>query len=623
MGVYDAVTSQFTQANSYAKSAWSTASSFLTTLLKAVETEEVDPSVLDFEFTPVSDELIRADKPSDVSVGTIDRSRYPSRPNLDSVTGISTSGIPTNTVPQISITEPEKPVVVDPRDPGNPEPAQSISIPGAPVLNFPVEPSINTTFQLPDKPNITIPSFTALMPVDTLTAPENTFSFSESEYQSDLMTALKAKLLSDLEAGGTGLGADAEAAIWQRAQDRQAEVDEKLYTETMTFFSSRGWSLPSGALSAKLAEAHNESRRSSEKLNADILIQQSQLTYQNIKDTIQAIIALEQSLLQHADAVASRGLEAARYTVDAAVNVFNAKVARLGIAWEGYKAAASVYETNARVQSLLVEMYNSELAGVKIESEIELTKLEVWKGQLAAVAQRVDVYKAELEGAAIAAEIERLKLEEFKSRVDIFTAKINANTAKYNMYQAEWAGQATKAQVYSEQIRGFATEVEAAKVRADILAKNADITIAANENRVKVYAADIEAYKADLSGQSTYVDALVKVYGAKAGMYDSDIRKAVAAAESNIKANQANLVALQGKLELELKQAEVNIRNAQETNQLRLEAARAGAAVTAQMAAGALSSANANASVTGGYHESYDKTKSEATHSYQYITTNN
>ena len=616
---WELVNGQFNEANSYAEQAWNMAEPFIDELRSVIAINDLDTSAVDFDFEPVPAELINVTKPPIQTISPVvgEAPEFPDDQFKEPEDLPDDISVPSNTVKPIEIVYPNKPTgLLAPTDPGTPPETTSVNIPGAPTLTFPVEPTIKTEYWMPDKPNIAIPSFTTPVPVDNLVDITNTFSFIEEAYQSDLLDAVKAKLAADLAAGGTGLGADAEAAIWNRALDRQAELDEKLFNETLEFWASRGWSLPVGAMSGKLAEAHNESRRSSEKLNNDILVQQSQLAYQNIKDTIQAIITLEQSLIQHSDVVANRGLDAAKATIDAAVNVFNAQVARLQLAWEGYKAAASVYEVMVRTQSLMVEIYTAQLSAVKLETDIELSKLEVFKSQLSAIGMRIEIYKGELQGAGMALDIEKTKLAMFQTRVEIFTAQVNANTAKYNQYQAEMQGEQIKAQVYAEQIKGYLAELEAAKLRLEFYAKEADIDSMYNEQLVKKYTAEIMGYEAELKGQVAYIENAAKIYSADASMYEADARKAAADAESNIKANEANLRALQGKLELELKQAEVNIANANNMNQLRIEAAKAGANVTAQMAAGALASINTSAGMSSSQTSSWDETRDVHTYSH-------
>jgi hypothetical protein len=202
--------------------------------------------------------------------------------------------------------------------------------------------------------------------------------------------------------------------------------------------------------------------------------------------------------------------------------------------------------------------------------------------------------------------------------VDIYTAKINANTQKYNQYQVEWQGEATRASVYSEQMKAFAIEVDAAKTESEINKIKADIAASINDSRTKNYAAEVDAYKAQLQGEIAFIEAALKEYTARGGIYEADVRLAVGRAEMNLKTNEANLRTMLAQLELELKQAEVNIANMNQANQLRLEAAKAGAAVTAQMASSSLSSVNASASqgVSTGY--SNDMTKDVHTYSHSF-----
>lgn len=609
------VSQQFSNAQSYADSAWDMAEQFLNTLEDAVTAPAPEPANLTYTFEPLTSGVLSPSKPTAPGVGTISVS-VPSQPNFDTVT-FSPVTVPQNTTPALTVTIPNAPTTFDPSDPGNAPSIGAVNIPGPPSLTFPSEPSI-VDWTIPTKPSLSIPTFSAVMPVDNIVSPTNSFAYSEGEYQSTMLDEVKAKLSADLAAGGTGLGETAEAAIWNRMLTRQAELEERLFTTTAEFFSSRGWNIPTGAMSAKITEAHNEAQRALANANYEIAIEQARLAYQNVQDTIKSIIALEQALIQHSDVVANRALEAAKYTIEAAVNIFNAQIAKLEMSLEVYKTAASVYEVQVRVQEIIMSLYTAELNAVKTGNEIDLTKIEKYKAILSGVQQRVEVYKAELQGAATVAQVEALRVESFKAVVDAFTAKINGNTAKYNMYQAQIAGELAKAQVYSEQIRAFATEVEAAKTKSTIEKDKAEVAVSINDNRTKVYLAQIEAYKADLQGQIAVIEAKLSEYATKGKLYDSDINLAVGAAEMNIKANEANLRTLLAQLELELKQAEVNMQNAVQSNALSLEAAKVGSTVTAQLAASALSSVNASASQNASSSESWDQTKGTPTYSHIY-----
>lgn len=615
------VSGKFDQAEQYAEEAWTLAEEFLVNLGEAAIATGPDEASLYYAFTPLVADSLDAVAPTSANDFSVTVTPFTGAPSpIEPYVAPYDIDMPDKTWTSADFTisdEPDLPDVTDPVDPGEPQALSPIAIPAKPVLEYPTEPAFQTHL-MPTKSTLTIPAFMQTLPVDDIVAPVNNFNYLEVVYESDLLDSVKAKLAADLTSGGTGLGAEAEEAIWERAQDRQAELDEKLYDETMNFFASRGWNMPTGAMASRLAEAHNESRRSSEKLNNDILVQQSQLAYQNIKDTITAIIGLEQALIQHADTVANRGLETAKYAVEAAVNICNAQIAKLGMALERYKAAVVVYETEFKMQGLLLDFYTKELSAVEIENQIDLTTLEKYKALLSGVQLKTEVYKTEMQGAALEADFESKKLENFRLLVDIYTARINANTQKYNQYKTEWEGIATKISAKSELVKVYSAEVDGQKLLVDMNKTEADIVSSINDSNTKNFASEVAAYEAGLKGDVALIDAQSKEFDSMSRIYEADIKLAIGKAEMNLKTNEANLRTMLAQLELELKQAEVNIANMNQANQLRLEAAKAGAAVTAQMASSSLSSVNASASQGITDSNSWDQTKNVHTYSHSF-----
>ena len=58
--------------------------------------------------------------------------------------------------------------------------------------------------------------------------------------------------------GGTGIPAAVEEAIWQRGRDRETVVSTQLERDTVGQFAARGFSLPSGALAARLLQVQQD-----------------------------------------------------------------------------------------------------------------------------------------------------------------------------------------------------------------------------------------------------------------------------------------------------------------------------------------------------------------------------
>ena len=67
------------------------------------------------------------------------------------------------------------------------------------------------------------------------------FAYTEDAYQSDIVEALKRRLLKIIETGGTGLSGEVENMIWERAKDRLRDEHEKRVAGILDRYAGSGW----------------------------------------------------------------------------------------------------------------------------------------------------------------------------------------------------------------------------------------------------------------------------------------------------------------------------------------------------------------------------------------------
>jgi len=137
----------------------------------------------------------------------------------------------------------------------------------------------------------------------------------------------------------------------------------------------------------------------------------------------------------------------------------------------------------------------------------------------------------------------------------------------------------------------------ATKYALDRLLNNANIIIASNKNKVDNFLAQAEMYKTQITTELTRLEAVSKVYITQLEAYKTEAQVAAIEIESKIKplelaVKQAGIAA-----DVELKEAELNAENLQRIYGLQVEVVKAGAQVTAQLAASAMSSVNASATL--------------------------
>ena len=142
------------------------------------------------------------------------------------------------------------------------------------VSNIEVGEPTATVPSRPELPDLNMDDVVYETSTLDLTSPDGvSFNYTEETYTSDLADSLENKVIYDLINGGTGLDADTEQAIWDRAQDRQTIENEKTYNEAMNFWASRGFSMPPGMLNAALVEARARIDQNNTNLNNDLLVQ--------------------------------------------------------------------------------------------------------------------------------------------------------------------------------------------------------------------------------------------------------------------------------------------------------------------------------------------------------------
>lgn len=239
----------------------------------------------------------------------------------------------------------------------------------------PTKPTLPTLGEIP---SVDIPSI--VVPEEDFGDLEVDFDFDEPSYTSALIDAVKTALLAYVQSGGTGLGAEVEAAIWARARARQELVNERVYAEALAFFSARGHELPPGALAGRLAEAVAEQTRADTQMNYEVMIEQARLAKDQGQKVLEVSVALEGVEKEFADKIAGRAFEKAKAAVDIITNTYNAKVAAYVARVEACKAKADVAVARANAQvaqgTQVVAVFTAELDRYKADLASELGIIE-------------------------------------------------------------------------------------------------------------------------------------------------------------------------------------------------------------------------------------------------------
>lgn len=146
-------------------------------------------------------------------------------------------------------------------------------------------------------------------------------------YDSPLLGTLQSTLSSRL-AGGTGLSASVETALWDRARERELAAAQAGIDQVMGEAESLGWDLPVGVLADGVRREQRAYYDKAAALSRDIAIKQAELEQSNLNTALAPAVQLEAALIDSEIKIQGLAVDAKTKLVAAAVGVFNAEVAR-------------------------------------------------------------------------------------------------------------------------------------------------------------------------------------------------------------------------------------------------------------------------------------------------------
>jgi hypothetical protein len=167
----------------------------------------------------------------------------------------------------------------------------------------------------PDKPNVLIPPFNPTEDLSGLfsgavgttdasfradfTDKANTFLNTWfPDFLTRLRTAVDDWLYNTITVGGTGIPANIENAIWERSRNRELQEAERLKSEAIETWASRGFSLPQGVLVATLMAIDQETANKNSTHNRDVAIEQAKREIENIRFAVERGVQFRLGVVQ-------------------------------------------------------------------------------------------------------------------------------------------------------------------------------------------------------------------------------------------------------------------------------------------------------------------------------------
>jgi len=224
------------------------------------------------------------------------------------------------------------------------------------------------------------------------------------EINQDLIDAVKAKLLYDLENGGYGIEPADEAALWQRERDREAQGALAEVEEVTRSFAQGGFPMPTGAMFNAIARVQQAASNKNSSVNRDIGIKRADLYFEARKFTIQnaqsaqeVVVAVFRALtdqVQAMTAIFASQIQKYRADTDAQIEIIRSNLGIYGADVQAFSAIISSMGEAYRLknaESQLNNAWNVEVMRTKLEearmkllSQVEGTRVRTGNAQFGA-----------------------------------------------------------------------------------------------------------------------------------------------------------------------------------------------------------------------------------------------
>lgn len=473
-----------------------------------------------------------------------------------------------------------------------------LTLPEAPDLSLPEFPQF-LTIAIPELPATSMPTFNAASPGDAPLPPSlSGIDFAETPYTREVLNDITPWVRKAL-AGGTGLSAAVEGAIFQRARRRLDRVTRKSRQQVADEFSGRGFTEPPGAFAARMAEVVQENVDAGLELDSTITIQFHETEIKNIQFAVTQGIALEQLLIGQHSQIMDRSLQAAKLLLDARVAIHNAEVNSYNAKIAKFRADADVFKARIDGEVAKLEGYRAQVEGQKAIADINKAAADAYDSQVRGVLGMVEIYKGQIAAVSAQADIDKSRIEAHRATIEGYAEQVRA-------YDSRWAGYKTAVEAKEAGFRSYEVGTRAWVARMDGWHRGEEIKSARYETSLRASTLKLDGFRtkiqgalANLQGEVARINALGTKADALARMYGADAQVEVARSDANTRKFDSTVAYHTARVSAEANEAQIKIQDAARVLTAQVTAIGGATNAMAQLSASAMAAVNFSAGVSG------------------------
>jgi hypothetical protein len=508
----------------------------------------------------------------------------------------------------------------EPADPGEPTVLLAPARPTLPTYAAP-DPTVDETAPVytdytgsvpfPTLRNITLPdppvtqlaslTFDAVPPVFDFDTPDAAIAqFTADTYSPLMLDDLKTAVLRVLQ-GGTGIPAEVEDALFERAREREIELSERDVDQVRNESAARGYKYPTGTVNRRIDRLRGDASAKISGLNREQFVTRWQLEVEQFRSVLASAIGLEDLWLKAFSTAEQLRFDAAKMQLDFTLQVFNALVTKINAQAQLFATQAQVYRDRISAEVAKIQAWSAELEGKRLIGELNQQDVAVFVERIKALATNADIYRARVEGFVG-------KFREVDARVAVFREQLASNQTLAGIYESDVRAfgtlneaQKTRDERFGIKAQIFSTKTEAKKIEYDAILANYNQNFKVAELRRDTFVANSERVREMIAAESGRIDAIVKRYQAIEAQISAKSEVEKARYGLLLAFAQAQIERMKAAADILLKNGEINIQSALQAQNLMIRSRETAATTLAQLAAGLTAAANVNASISNSY----------------------
>lgn len=491
-----------------------------------------------------------------------------------------------------------------------------------PMLSNYVFPDLHVpTLSAP--PTLQVPNYVAPPPSDDLGNPADYAARFESSY-AQMTPAMQAfvddkagtwvstyapeyttwiaGLKDKINTGFTGqvLTDQFEAAMFTRAQDRATKEFDAQATNIYSDFARNGFMEPPGTVTCKLFTLKLERASSLANQATDVYLKRREVEVQHAQFCMNLaagqITAVRNAAIQYAQQVGSTmalSLDYAKQVNSCLQTIYTHYIERSKLRLATLGVIDTQYNSKLKAALSAYDGYRIEIDAERARTELDMAKITQITAQMQAEGNNIQKYTALVEAVTRKAGLEELKLKEYGIRSEIFSNKIKAQLAGFDMYKASLSGDQSKLEGELSKIKVFESLVGVDQLNLETQLKQIQSQQMVNDSKVAVFKAGADVYKfgTDVALQKFTAQAEVKKLAQN--LYGQELMNAIEEFKVGLELPKLMIDAIlkqyQLRVDAVIKQASVKVSELG-VNQALFSSGASAAASVASAAVGALNS---------------------------------